>query len=122
MSVASARRVVHSRDEVARPGVPVSGPHSAGRLNHSEGSDAICTKAEIRIRPCIVHVTRHTFASLLLQQGESLTYVRDQMGHGSIQVTVDVYGHLVAGENRQAVDRLDDTAAPSQPALTKSVA
>ena len=32
---------------------------------------------------------RHTFASLLIQQGESLAYVKEQMGHHSIQVTVD---------------------------------
>jgi integrase len=54
------------------------------------------------------HDARHTFASLLLQQGESLAYVRDQLGHSSIQMTVDVYGHLVPGLNRQAVDKLDD--------------
>jgi hypothetical protein len=41
-------------------------------------------------------------------QGESLAYVRDQMGHRSIQVTVDIYGHAVPGGNRAAVDRLDD--------------
>jgi integrase len=54
------------------------------------------------------HTLRHTFASLLLQQGESVTYVRDQLGHSSIKMTVDVYGHLVPRANRQAVDRLDD--------------
>jgi integrase len=30
------------------------------------------------------------------------------MGHHSIQVTVDIYGHLIPGANRKAVDRLDD--------------
>ena len=40
------------------------------------------------------------FGSLLIQQGESLAYVRDQMGHASIQVTVNIYGHLVPGGNR----------------------
>ena len=53
------------------------------------------------------HDLRHTFASLLLQQGESLIYVKEQMGHSSIQVTVDLYGHLIPGGNKQAVDRLD---------------
>jgi len=46
------------------------------------------------------HTLRHTFASLLLQNGESLAYVRDQLGHSSIKMTVDVYGHLVPGANR----------------------
>jgi len=39
-------------------------------------------------------------ASLLIAQGESLAYVKDQMGHHSIQVTVDTYGHLVPGGNK----------------------
>lgn len=55
------------------------------------------------------HDLRHTFASLLLQQGESPVYVKEQMGHSSIQVTVDLYGHLIPGSNKQAVDRLDST-------------
>ena len=42
-------------------------------------------------------------------------YVRDQMGHASIQITVDTYGHLVPGGNRAAVDRLDDETQPSAP-------
>lgn len=50
---------------------------------------------------------RHTFASLLLQQGESPVYVKDQLGHSSIQITGDQYGHLIPGGNKQAVDRLD---------------
>ena len=54
------------------------------------------------------HDIRHTFASLLLTQGESLHYVKEQLGHASIQTTVDVYGHLVPGSNRNAVNRLDD--------------
>ncbi len=60
------------------------------------------------IRRIRFHDLRHTFASLLLQQGESLVYVKDQLGHSSIRITVDTYGHLVPGSNRQAVDRLDD--------------
>ncbi len=52
------------------------------------------------------HDLRHTFGSLLIQNGESLAYVRDQMGHSSIRVTVDTYGDLVPGANREAVNRL----------------
>jgi integrase len=66
----------------------------------------LLTRAKLR-RRMRFHDLRHTFASLLLEQGESPAYVRDQMGHSSIKITVDVYGHLVPGGNRQAVDRLD---------------
>lgn len=55
-----------------------------------------------------VHDIRHTFASLLLSQGEPLNYVKEQLGHASIQTTVDVYGHIIPGSNRNAVNRLDD--------------
>jgi len=64
--------------------------------------------AKAGLRRIRLHDLRHTYASMLIQNGESLAYVRDQLGHHSIQITVDTYGHLVPGANRQAVDRLDD--------------
>ncbi len=61
------------------------------------------------------HDLRHTFGSLLIQDGASLAYVKEQMGHSSIQVTADVYGHLVPGANISWVDRLDceESAQPN---------
>ncbi len=69
-------------------------------------------------KPCTVHETgatphfsphclRHTFASLLLQQGESPVYVQRQLGHSSIKLTVDTYGKWLPLGNKAAVDRLD---------------
>ena len=52
------------------------------------------------------HDIRHTYASILLNQGESLHYVKEQMGHSSIQTTVDVYGHISSSGNRNAVNKL----------------
>jgi integrase len=53
------------------------------------------------------HDLRHTFGSLLIQAGVSPAYVQKQMGHRSIQVTIDVYGHLIPGENVAWIDTLD---------------
>ncbi|MBI5569664.1 MAG: hypothetical protein HY914_06930, partial [Desulfomonile tiedjei] len=47
-------------------------------------------------------------ASWLIGNGESLAYVKGQLGHHSIQITVDTYGHLIPGANRKAVNVLDD--------------
>ncbi len=66
------------------------------------------------LRQVRFHDLRHTFASLLLQQGESMVYVKEQMGHSSIQVTVDLYGKLIPGGNKQAVDRLDTPVDKSE--------
>ncbi|HUU28619.1 MAG TPA: site-specific integrase [archaeon] len=63
-----------------------------------------------RIREVKFHVTRHTFASLLLSNGESPVYVKEQLGHSSIDITVDIYGHLIPSSNREAVNRLDESA------------
>jgi integrase len=63
------------------------------------------------------HDLRHTFGSLLIQAGASLAYVRDQMGHSSIQVTVDIYGHLIPGANISYVDKLDAVTTPQQSAM-----
>jgi integrase len=61
-----------------------------------------------KLRRFRFHDLRHSFASALIANGEPLAYVKDQMGHSSIQITVDVYGHLEPGANREAVNRLDD--------------
>jgi integrase len=60
------------------------------------------------LRKIRIHDLMHTYASLLIQANESLAYIRDQLGHHSIKVTVDIYGHLAPGGNKDAVDRLDD--------------
>ena len=47
------------------------------------------------------HDLRHFFASQLIANGETATYVRDQMGHSSIHVTFDTYGHLFPAEGEK---------------------
>ena len=42
-------------------------------------------------------------------------YVKEQMGHSSINITVDLYGHLIPGSNKKAVEKLDDLASYLHP-------
>jgi hypothetical protein len=66
----------------------------------------VLTKAELR--KIGLHELRYTFGSLLIQSGASIVYVKEQMGHSSIQVTVDIYGHPIPGANVSFVDWLDE--------------
>lgn len=63
-------------------------------------------KAKIdRIR---FHDLRHTYASIQIDLGENPKYIQNQMGHASINVTFDIYGHLIKTENKEAAKRLGD--------------
>jgi hypothetical protein len=53
------------------------------------------------------HCLRHTYASLMLQQGGPVAYVQRQLGHASIQLTVDTDGKWLPMESQAALDRLD---------------
>ena len=46
-------------------------------------------------------------ASFVLANGETAAYVRDQMGHSSIKVTFDTYGHLFPGRGKEASGRYE---------------
>ena len=63
-----------------------------------------------KLRDMRLHIIRHTYASILLSKGKSPVYVKDQLGHASIQMTVDIYGHLIPNSNRDAVNELDEIA------------
>ena len=55
------------------------------------------------------HDLRHTFASLLIDQGENIKFIQSQLGHASIQTTIDRYGHLMPLKNYMGVGkRLDE--------------
>jgi integrase len=52
------------------------------------------------------HDLRHTYASMLIKQGENIKYIQAQLGHSSINMTMDVYGHLMDTVNQEAANRL----------------
>ena len=55
------------------------------------------------------HDLRHTYASLLIAQGENIKYIQSQLGHSSPTVTLNVYAHLMKPTNQEAVCRLENT-------------
>jgi integrase len=63
-------------------------------------------------RPIRLHDLRHTHASLALQRGVPLLVVSRQLGHASIAITADVYGHLAADASREAAQAWDAIIAP----------
>lgn len=54
-----------------------------------------------------LHECRHTFASLMIAAGVNAKALSTYMGHSSIQVTFDRYGHLMPGNEEQAAGLLD---------------
>jgi Phage integrase family len=76
--------------------------------------------AKAGIRKIRLHDLRHTFGSLLIRSGASIVYVKEQLGHSSIQVTVDIYGHLIPGANVSYVDRLDSVVKETETAAQES--
>jgi integrase len=81
-----------------------------GRALHANHWRKIFDKAVAKagLRKIRIHDLRHNHASMLIQADESLAYIRDQLGHHGIKVTVDIYGHLAPEGNKSAMDRLDD--------------
>jgi integrase len=68
------------------------------------------------------HSLRHTFAVQLIQRNAPLPYVQAQLGHASIQMTVDVYGRWLPTGNRALVDQLDAEQPAQQAAESRAVA
>ena len=54
------------------------------------------------------HDLRHTYASLLIDQNENIKYIQNQLGHASIKLTLDTYGHLIKDVNKEAANRLGE--------------
>jgi integrase len=53
------------------------------------------------------HDARHFFASILINNGFDLKKIQYILGHESIQMTVDIYGHLIEQINAEDFDRID---------------
>jgi integrase len=54
------------------------------------------------------HDLRHTYASALIQAGESVKTIQNRLGHKSAVVTLDTYGHLWPESDDRTRRAIDD--------------
>ena len=58
------------------------------------------------IAPIGLHACHHTFASLMIAAGVNAKALSTYMGHSSITITLDRYGHLMPGSESDAAELL----------------
>ncbi len=50
---------------------------------------------------------RHTHASLLINEGVHQKKISERLGHSSIKLTIDTYGHLFEGSDRDSAEKME---------------
>jgi integrase len=61
----------------------------------------------VGLDPITLHEARHTFASLMIAAGVNAKALCSYMGHASVTITYDRYGHLMPGNEDEAAALLD---------------
>jgi len=54
-----------------------------------------------------LHSLRHTHASMLIGSGMDILTISRRLGHASRSITLNVYGHLIAGNDDRARQVMD---------------
>lgn len=84
-------------------GTPLSGDATLWR--HFNG---IITKCGLK--DLTFHDLRHTYAALLIKNNVPIKYIQKQLGHSTIKMTMDTYGHLMPEVSEAAVNVLENIA------------
>ncbi len=63
--------------------------------------------AEAKLEPIGLHAARHTAASVMIAAGVNVKALSEFLGHASITITLDRYGHLLPGSIAEATTLLD---------------
>jgi integrase len=80
-----------------------------GILANSRDRNLVFYKGEYARRGKLrFHDLRHTCASLVIEEGESIKYIQTQPGHSCPTVTLNVYVHLLEPVNQAAACRLEN--------------
>jgi integrase len=57
--------------------------------------------------PRVFHSLRHTYAKRALESGAQITWLSRHLGHSSLKVTTDIYGHWERAERKAQAARLE---------------
>ena len=60
------------------------------------------------LTPILLHECRHTYAAYMISAGINPKALQTYMGHASITITLDRYGHLLPGNEATAANLLDE--------------
>ncbi len=93
-------------------------PINYGNFIHRVWNKAMM-KSKLRRRT--PHDLRHTYATLRLSNGDSLTEVSKEMGHGSPDITYRTYYKWLPKESRTDIDALDNPCTHPHPGRTQTL-
>ena len=91
-----------------KPGTPLRNSNFAKRM-WRPGLGAAGLPMDLRI-----HDLRHTAAALMIATGAHPEHIKRHLGHSSITVTMDLYGHLFPSEADAIAEQLDQMLRDSQ--------
>jgi integrase len=63
-----------------------------------------------------LHLLRHTMASHMLASGVPLPAVSARLGHSDMQTTLRIYGHMIHGQDDEAVQKWEEYQQKNRPA------
>lgn len=67
------------------------------------------------------HDLRHTFVSLHISQNSTPKFIQSQVGHSSINMTLDTYGHILPEVREKSANALDSILKPVGTKLAQNV-
>jgi len=91
----------------AEPFSPSTASDRAGKAWEAANARAKKEHRNETLEPITLHEARHTFASLMIAAGVNAKALSSYLGHSSISITFDRYGHLMPGNEDEAAALLD---------------
>jgi len=84
---------------------PVITGQTGGRMNYDKFGDRIRRFFDQNgLQDYVLHELRHTQATLLLAANEDIKTVQTRLGHSQASLTLDLYGHAMPENDREAAD------------------